>query len=318
MTQKVVTVIGATGVQGGSVVRSLLKEGGYAIRAITRNIQSEAAKELASQGAEIIKADLNDQESLVQAFEGSHAIFAVTDFFEPFGKVGPEEAIEVETKQGINIMKAAAATTTLEHLIWSTLPNASRISGGKYSIPHFVAKNNVDDYIKSDSLLYSKTTFLWVTYYASNYYFPMFTPYLIPTSGQYVQIQCVPPTVGVESIGDAGHNVGVFVKAILANPKATLGRSVLARTETTTTGEMLETWATAQGKKAQYLHVDEETYNNIWPQWANEMGIMMKFWDTVGNRSWSGEPDIVSGEKIGVQEAELVTLKDAFAKLKNF
>jgi hypothetical protein len=100
----------------------------------------------------------------------------VTDFFEPFAAGGPENAMKVEATQGINLAKAAVATRTLQHYIWSTLPNGTKISNGKYLVPHFEAKNKVDDYIKNSPVLYAKTTFLWVTFYPSNYFFPMFTP----------------------------------------------------------------------------------------------------------------------------------------------
>jgi hypothetical protein len=111
--------------------------------------------------------------------KGATLIFAVTDFFEPFAAKGPKEAIKVESAQGINLAKAASATPTLNHYIWSTLPNASKISGGKYIIPHFEAKNQIDNYIKSDAGLLAKTTFLWVTFFASNLFFPMYTPNLL-------------------------------------------------------------------------------------------------------------------------------------------
>jgi NmrA-like family len=101
----------------------------------------------------------------------------VTDFFEPFGASGPEEAIKVESTQGINLANAAIRTSTLEHYIWSTLPNGSKIS--HRSIPHFEAKNRVDDYIKQNQALYEKTTFLWITWYPSNYQYPIFTPNLL-------------------------------------------------------------------------------------------------------------------------------------------
>ena len=84
--------------------------------------------------------------------------------------------MEVEIKQGINLANAAVATSTLQHYVWSTLPNGMRISDGKYLIPHFDAKNKIDDYIKINPSLLAKTTFLWVTFYASNYLFPVFTP----------------------------------------------------------------------------------------------------------------------------------------------
>lgn len=100
----------------------------------------------------------------------------MTDFFEPFASSGPEKAIEIEITQGINIAKAASKTATLKHYVWSTLPNGGRITGEKYQVPHFVAKNRVDDYIKQDKALLAKTTFFWITFYGNNYQYPMFTP----------------------------------------------------------------------------------------------------------------------------------------------
>jgi uncharacterized protein YbjT (DUF2867 family) len=173
---KVLTVVGGTGTQGLSLINAAIIDGSYHIRALTRNPSSEKAKALTAKGVEVVKADLNDEQSLIKAFEGSTAIFGVTDFFEPFAANGPEKAIEIEATQGINIAKAAAKTQGLEHYIWSTLPNGAKISSGKYQVPHFVAKNQVDDYIKQDESLKAKTTFLWVTWYGNNYQYPMFTP----------------------------------------------------------------------------------------------------------------------------------------------
>lgn len=67
----ILTVTGATGAQGGSVIDSALKAGVYKIRAITRNIESDSAKALAARGVEVVAADLNDEESLVKAFQVS-------------------------------------------------------------------------------------------------------------------------------------------------------------------------------------------------------------------------------------------------------
>jgi NmrA-like family len=103
----------------------------------------------------------------------------VTDFFEPFSAHGPEEAIKIESAQGINLANAAIKTPTLEHYIWSTLPNGAKVSGGKALIPHFEAKNRVDKYIKRNESLFAKTTFLWITWYGNNYQYPIFTPNLL-------------------------------------------------------------------------------------------------------------------------------------------
>src|SRR5271163_4828027 len=127
---KILTIVGATGTQGLSLINAVLadKSSGYKIRGLTRNPSSEKAKALAARGIEVVAADVNDESSLVKAFQGSHAIYAVTDFFEPFSKNSPEKAIEIEAAQGINLAKAAAKTTSLEHYIWSTLPNGSKVT----------------------------------------------------------------------------------------------------------------------------------------------------------------------------------------------
>jgi hypothetical protein len=315
MPKKVVSVIGATGVQGRSVVDALLKSGQYAVRGITRNPESGKAKELASLGVQVVRADANDLASLTAAFEGSSAIYAVTDFFEPFAKNGPVKAMEVEVQQGINMAKAAAATKTLEHYIWSTLPDGKKISGGKFVVPHFEAKNNINRFIQGDANLLAKTTFLWVTFYASNYYFPMFTPYEIPSAGKYIQIQDTPADVPIMTIGDARTNVGLFVRAIIEQPaKTTGGKFVLASAVEIAMGDMLQVWAKVHGKKAQYVQVDEATFHAIWPMWAEEMGVMMKFWDWARDKSWSGEDIILTKEDLNV--TGLVGLEEAFVSVK--
>jgi len=268
-----------------------------------------------SQGAEVIAADLNDEQSLIKAFQGSTAIYAVTDFFEPFAARGPDAAVEVEVAQGKNLANAAVKTATLKHYIWSTLPNAKKISDGKFLVPHFEAKNRIDDYIKNHPILLPKTTFLWITWYASNYVFPMFTPNFLKTSGKYVQFQLVPPTVPILSIGDTRSNVGKFALAILSQDQLTLGgKFVLAYVEKTTTGELLEAWSKATGKPSVYVQVTSiGDFNNMWPMWGQEMGVMMQFWNEAGDRSWSGE-DVLTKEDLGIKE-EFVKVEDAYKRM---
>lgn len=179
---KTLTVIGATGIQGSSVVQAALEAGEkWKVRAITRNGLGEAATALRGGGVEVVTADLNDIRSLKQAFAGSQAIFALTDFFVPFLAFGAvtEKAEELEWKQACNIIEAASSCVTLEHFIWSTLPNASKISQGKYRIPHFLAKNRAEEHIKAIPALLAKTSFLWVAWYATNFQYPIFKPTLL-------------------------------------------------------------------------------------------------------------------------------------------
>jgi len=315
MSQKIVTIVGATGNQGQSVINALLNDKSYSLRAITRNATSDAAQTLAAKGVDIVAADANDLSSLIAAFSGSSVIYAVTNFFEPFAKDGAEKATQVEIQQGINLAKAASATKSLEHYIWSTLPDAKTISAGQFVVPHFEAKNEIDRFIKSDAELLAKTTFFWITFYASNYYFPMYTPYHIPSAGKYIQIQSTPADVPILTIGDVRTNVGIFVRAIVAQPEKTRnGHYVLASAEETTAGGMLQSWAKAQGMVAQYVKVDRNTFNALWPGWSEEMGVMNEFWEWAREKSWTSEGGVLTKSDLGVEG--LVGLEEAFAALK--
>lgn len=197
---KTIAVIGATGTQGSSVVRSLLDSpefrDSWHIRAITRSAEGKAAQSFQAEGVQIAEADLDDLGSLKIALSGCHAVFAVTDFFVPFAANGANaaEAIELESRRVMNVADAVSATPSIEHFIWSTLPHARRITGGKLQPAHFVAKNRLDDRIKGDPDLLKKTTFLWVGWYATNFLYPVFAPGLLvspikPVAGPATDIQ---------------------------------------------------------------------------------------------------------------------------------
>ncbi|PVH78512.1 NmrA-like family protein-like protein [Cadophora sp. DSE1049] len=311
MSKPIVVIIGATGGQGGSVVTSFLEDGAYQVRGITRNVNSAKAVALKARGVELVTADLDNIESLVAAFKDATIIYAVTDFFEPFASKGPNEAIKIESHQGINLAKAAAATSTLKHYIWSTLANVGRISGGKYMIPHFVGKNAIDDFIKNDPALFAKTTFLWNTYYASNLLFPMFKPNFLQTAGKYVWLQPSSPSTPILGLGDQNINVGPFALAIVQKPELTLpGKFVLGSVESLTTGDLLKSWSEVTGKDSEYVQVTLEEFDSLWPKWGLEMGEMLKYWEEFGDKSWSGE-ELVTKEDLGI-EFPFVTIKQAF------
>ncbi|KAK5652388.1 hypothetical protein OQA88_10580 [Cercophora sp. LCS_1] len=313
MSPKIVTIVGATGAQGRGVASAFINNPAYHVRAITRSPTSAAAQALASQGAELITANVNSLPSLKTAFAGSSIIYAVTDFFEPFAAhSSPTKAVEIETQQGINLARAALSTiSTLEHYIWSTLPSAVNISKGKYNVPHFEGKIAIDQFIQSQPELVKKTTFLWVTWYHSNYTFPMFTPYWIPTAGKYIQFASYAADTPVHTIGDVTRNIAPFVKAIVEQPEKTLGQVVKASSEVFGAEELLQLWARTKGVKAQFVRVSGKDFGQIWPLWADEMGVMMEFWDEY-RESWVDTlgRKVVTGEELGVRG--LVSVEEAF------
>src|SRR6202162_4774882 len=133
INEKLIAVIGATGQQGGGVVRALQASGQFKVRALSRNPGKH--RDL---GDEVVEADLNHPETLKAAFEGAHGVFLVTNFREP----GTDEL-----KQATAAVRAAK-DAGVKHFIWSTLPDVEAISRGKLHVPHFTGKAEVDRMVK--------------------------------------------------------------------------------------------------------------------------------------------------------------------------
>src|SRR5712691_2229530 len=119
--KKIIAVVGSTGSQGGGLCAAILADpnGGFACRAVTRHPENDKAKALKSKGAEVVKADLDDVESLKKAFAGAYGVYAVTNFWEHF-------SAEKEKAQAKNVADAAKAAG-VKHVIWSTLEDTRKL-----------------------------------------------------------------------------------------------------------------------------------------------------------------------------------------------
>jgi uncharacterized protein YbjT (DUF2867 family) len=149
--KKLIAVVGATGHQGGAVVRALQAGNQFKVRALTRNPAKH--RELAD---EVIQADLNRPETLTAAFEGAHGVFLVTNF--------REESTD-EAEQATAAVRAAK-DKGVEHFVWSTLPDVEAISGGKFHVPHFTGKAKVDRIVKQAG--FANHTFVIAPFYYQN------------------------------------------------------------------------------------------------------------------------------------------------------
>jgi hypothetical protein len=308
---KLLVVVGATGSQGGSVIDALLSHSTYKIRGITRHVSSTVSQNLIARGIEMVSADMEDEQSLVRAFEGASAIFAVTDFYETFRKTNPWIAMDTEYRHGTNLAKAAIKTATLEHYVWSTLPSGYKTSGGKCFVPHFEAKARVDEFIKSNPDLLMKTSFLWLTFYASNFRLPTFAPVYSPVMKKHLLLLPTPATTLFGMLGDSNVNIGIFVRAILLQPKLSLpSKYVLGNVETLPIGECLQRWAAFMSKKAQYVQVTAEAYSALYPGYGQEMQAMFEFWSEYGETAWSSE-ETISSTQLGIDH-ELGNLEQAW------
>src|SRR5438552_224918 len=167
--KKIIAVVGATGTQGGGLARAILNDpnGGFGLRALTRDPSKDNAKALAAKGAEVVKANLDDVGSLKAAFSGAYAVYGVTNFWEHFSG-------EKEKAQAKNIAEAAKAAG-VKHIVWSTLEDTRKLMKPddkrmpmlqeKYRVPHFDAKAEANAYFQGLPVTYLVTSFYWDNLY---------------------------------------------------------------------------------------------------------------------------------------------------------
>jgi len=284
--KKTIAVVGSTGSQGGGVCRAILGDaaGGFACRSITRDPTKDKAKDLASKGAEVVKADLDDVESLKKAFAGAHGVYAVTNFWEHF-------SAEKEKAQAKNIADAAKAAG-VKHVVWSTLEDTRKLMKPddermpmlqeKYRVPHFDAKAEANAYFAGLPVTYLVTSFYWDNLY-------MFG--LAPKKGEDGTYSWAFPMGNAKLAGIAAEDIGKVAYGIFKAGDKYIGKTVGIAGGTLTIEEMGNTLVRALGvSKVVYNPVDADTYRGFGFPGADEMGNMFQVYrdferDVLGARS---------------------------------
>jgi uncharacterized protein YbjT (DUF2867 family) len=272
--RKIIAVIGATGAQGGGLVRAILADKGssFAPRALTRNINSEKARALEAAGAEVSVADADRPETLERAFAGAYGAFCVTNFWEHFSPVR-------ELAQAGNMARAAKATG-LEHVIWSTLENTRNWMPledermptlmGKYKVPHFDAKGEADQIFRDLSV---PTTFLLTSFYWDNLiYFGSG-----PKPGPDGKLAITFPMDGEKLPGIAVEDIGKCAYGIFKRGRELIGKTVAIAGEHLSGAEMAAALTRALGQEVRYNAVPPELYRSFGFPGAEDMGNMFQF-----------------------------------------
>jgi uncharacterized protein YbjT (DUF2867 family) len=274
MADRIITVFGATGAQGGGLARALLAQpaSGFAVRAVTRKPDSEAARALARAGAEVVAADMDDAASVQRAMRGAYGAYCVTNFWEHFS---PEKELAQAAA-----MADGAASAGVQHVIWSTLedtraffaPDGKRmpVLMGKYNVPHFDAKG------AADTLFTSKvpTTLLYSSFYWDN---------LIhfgrgPKKGPDGVLAFTLPMADKRLSGIAAEDIGKCAFGIFREGKALVGRSVGIAAEHLTGEEMAAALTQALGQPVRYNAVTPEQYRGFGFPGADDLGNMFQFY----------------------------------------
>jgi uncharacterized protein YbjT (DUF2867 family) len=274
IAKKIIAVVGATGAQGGGLVRAILndKTGSFTARAITRNVNSEKAKALADAGAEVVAADLDDVKSLKQAFEGAHGAYCVTNFWEHFK---PEK----ELSQARN-MAQAAKDAGVKHVIWSTLEdtresiplsdNRMPTLMGKYKVPHFDGKGEANAIFKE---LGVPTTFLVTSFYWENFiHFGMG-----PKKGADGKLAITLPMGGRKLAGIASEDIGKTAYAIFEDGDEMIGKTVGIAGGHLTGEQMAKSLSKALGQTVSYNAVTPAVYRAFGFPGADDLANMFQF-----------------------------------------
>lgn len=132
------------------------------------------------------------------------------------------------------------------------------------------------------------------------------------TTGKHVQLLPVAEDTPITTLGATTINTGIYVLAILQQPQLTLpARTVLAETETRTAKDIVKLWSEVSGTPAEYASISLDHYDNLWPKWGREVGLMLQFWDYAREKSWIAEDVVIKKEDLNI--TGLVGMKEVFA-----
>jgi uncharacterized protein YbjT (DUF2867 family) len=272
--KKVIAVVGASGSQGGGLVRAILDDpnGGFAVRALTRDPESKVAREFAAKGADVVKVDVDDHESVIRAFQGVYGAYCVTFYWTHFS---PEKEI-AEARN----LADAAKQTGLQHVIWSTLEDTRKwvpLSDnrmptlyGKYKVPHLDTKGESDDYFRE---LGVPTTFLLTSFYWDNFInFGMG-----PQRGPDGKLAITMPMGDKKLPGIAAEDIGKCAYGIFKKGAETVGKTIGIAGEHLTGSEMAEEFSKALGQEVVYNSISPDAYRGLGFPGADDLGNMFQF-----------------------------------------
>ncbi len=244
-----VLVIGATGLQGGSVARTLLGRG-HRVRAFTREVDSPEATQLQDLGAELAVGDSEDRESVIHAAEGVDAVYAMTSFY--------ESGLEAEVRQGKTIADAVKAAD-VKHFVYASVGNADKSTG----IPHFESKYEIEQHIKSLGIPHTIVAPVW-------FYDNVLSPWTLPGLIQGTLSLLVPPDRPVHQI--PLQDISSFVSLVLENRDRFLSKRIDVASDELSGNRAAEIISSAFGRPINYVPL----------QMGGDLDKMYEWFETVG------------------------------------
>ncbi|MEU6741981.1 NmrA/HSCARG family protein [Streptosporangium sandarakinum] len=303
--KKLITVLGATGTQGGAVARALLADGEFAVRAVTRDATSGKAKALAGHGAEVVEATLEDEGGLRAAFDGAYGAFLVTPFWEH--RSASRELAEVK-----NLISAAKAAG-LRHVGWSTLEDTREaipahddrmpVLDEVYRVPHFDVKGGAADALFAESGL--PTTYLLMSFYWDNLLTGL-KPQRDPDGTLALHL----PIGDTAIAGVASDDIGRTMLRVLKRPAETIGVTLPVVGEHLTGEQIAAALGAVIGEPVAYRPPTHDRFRAFGFPGAEELGNMFHYY-TDFPESYLGRRDLEVAREIN---PDWVSLADFLAQ----
>jgi uncharacterized protein YbjT (DUF2867 family) len=271
---RTIAIVGATGGQGGGLARAVLADGsgGFSVRALTRNPESDAARALADGGAEVVQADIEDAEALDRALNGAWGAYLVTNFWEHFT---PEKELTQARR-----MAEAAKRAGVEHVIWSTFEDTRQwvpldddrmpTLMGHYKVPHFDAKGEANAYFDE---LGVPTTFLLTSFYWEN----LIGFGMGPQVDEQGRLVLSLPMADKKLPGMAVEDIGRCAFGVFRESPERIGRTVGIAGGHLTGDEMAAALGQALGREVGYNAVPFDVYRGLDFPGAADLGNMFQF-----------------------------------------
>ncbi|MBS1903824.1 MAG: NmrA/HSCARG family protein [Bacteroidetes bacterium] len=291
--KKIIVVFGATGAQGGGLVRAILNDSNseFSVRAVTRDTTSPKAQAIAAMGAELVAGDVDDIASVKKALQGAYGAYFVTFFWSHF-------SAEKETAEA-KALAEAAKEAGLKHVIWSTLEDVRKFVPladssmptlhGKYKVPHFDGKGEADQYFIAAGV---PTTFLLASFYWENLiYFGSG-----PKRGADGKLALTFPMGNKKMAGIASEDIGRCAYGIFKKGPSMAGKRIGIAGEHLSIAEMATALSKAIGEEVVYNEVTPDVYRSFGFPGADDVGNMFQFYrdfeevcNTTRNVSYSKE-----------------------------
>jgi uncharacterized protein YbjT (DUF2867 family) len=310
---KLIAVVGATGNQGGGLVRAILADTSdeFAVRAVTRNPDSAKGKELAAAGAEVVAADLDDEASVRAAFDGAYGAFVVTNYW--VERTPEEEAARTRAEMELDqaeIAARAARDAGVQHVVWSTLEDtrtffAGRddvpsLDDGRYKVPHFDAKGEADEIFRKYGV---PTTFLRTTFY-----FDTFIDGLPPARNADGKLTITIPMADRPLSGVASEDIGRTAFAILKHPDL-IGETISIAGDHLTGEQYAAALSEVLGEKVLYHAPTWEEFREYPFPMAVEMSNMFQFY-AEDHQRFTGDRDVAKVRELNPQLESFATWLD--------